>query len=856
LSLTQQQLNILEQHVQAGDRIAYWETLSSYGSQYAELALGVVRHDTSSGATANRYFINEAGEEGVTISNEMLARVGEGLMEADFALRVQEGGRELNVDEIQQYHEQVFGDVANVSANAWTPDYYLNSFDTFTERQVAWENMLNRAAFVTALEVEAQFFPLVPGSEEFEYVFDLEAQGVLGLADANLGRAPFSDYIVNIASGQIVSDNGGDGTLTGGSGNDVLVGLAGDDTLIGVAGSDRLHGASGDDTADYSGESAGIRIEYGDIQDPGQAELWAGLGRGRISQVTDGSGALDTLIDVERLIATDHDDVLSISAQYVPGGLLGGGLRENGINLGGEGEVGDTVDFSAVAGRGVVGSLDDGTAIIGLRDFPVEIMEVQDVEILRGSSSHDDLNEGNGDGQIDGGEGADILDGTGDGRLNGDQGADILIYRDGETELAGGLGNDYYDFTQATGSGAIVTLEEGFGRDVFSSNYGVVDRVVFEGVSSSDVTFTWNYTVQEFNQGFFVSRFLNGEATITVNSTGDSLYLGNVGGQIDFDRFGLLNSFIQSFFEIEFMDGVFRNWNSVFGRPDQISSQAVAPDANTALQDHEDERAQDPETDTETREFDDGRILVSTFVSGSLVSATMTDVADAYVWTSYEDSFDAAGVITDRSWVYDDGRTAETSYTDGVRSMNVITDAADEFVWATLDQTFDAAGVRTEQTNTYDDGRVLETLYVDGVRSTATMTDVADAYVWTSYEDSFDAAGVITDRSWVYDDGRTAETSYTDGVRSMNVITDAADEFVWATLDQTFDAAGVRTEQTNTYDDGRVLETLYVDGVRSTATMTDVADAYQWESYVDSFDAVGDRISRLFTYDDGSELLV
>ncbi|NBB81087.1 MAG: hypothetical protein GVY36_16880, partial [Verrucomicrobia bacterium] len=685
MPLNQSQLDILRIHVEASDRIAYWETLSSYGSQYANLALGVVLHDTSSGATANRYFINEASEEGVTISNELLARVGEGLMEADFALRDEDNGRDLNVDDIQDYHRVVFENVAGVSANAWTPDYYLNSFDTFAERQVAWENMLTRAAFVTAIEVELQFEPFFPGSEEFEYVFDLETQGVLGLADANLGRAPFSDYVVNISGGKVVSDNGEDGTLAGGSGNDIVIGLGGDDTLTGGAGADRLNGGDGDDIADYSDESVGIRIEYGNIQDAAQAELWAGFGRGRISQVTDGSGALDTLIDVERLIATAHDDVLSVSAEYLPGGLLGGGLRENGIDMGGEGEEGDTVDFSPVAGRGVVGSLEDDTAIIGLRDYPVEIMEVQDVEILRGSSSHDDLEEGNGDGQIEGGEGADILNGTGDGRLNGDQGADILIYRDGATELNGGTGNDYYDFTQATSSGAVVTLEEGFGRDVFSSNYGVVDRVVFEGLSSSDVTFTWNYSVQTINQGFFVSQFLNGEATITVNATGDSLYLGNVGGQIDFDQFGLLNSFIQSFFAFEFTDGVFGNWNSLFGRPDQISSQAVDPEATTALQDHEDERAEDPETETETREFDDGRILISEFVNGIQVSANMSDAGNGYAWTSYEDSFDAAGVIISRSWDYDDGRTAETAYADGVRSSNIITDAADQFVWTMLD---------------------------------------------------------------------------------------------------------------------------------------------------------------------------
>lgn len=570
---------------------------------------------------------------------------------------------------------------------------------------------------------------------------------------------------------------------------------------------------------------------------------------------------------VFRASGSDEDDILTAPDG---GGTINGGAGNDlifgdpgGLILGGDDVINGGEGDDAIWGFGGADDLNGGAGddvVRGGRGADT-IDGGEGADIIDGGSGHDDIFDGpagNTDADyLIGGSGADeIVSFGGNDTVEGGSGADVLFYTEGRTILNGGEGNDYYNFVDATGTEAVVVLEAGFGRDVFSSNYSAVDRVVFEDVASTDVTFTWNYTVQTFNQGFFTSQFLNGEATITIDSTGDSLYLGNVGGQIDFDRFGLLNSFIQSFFSFEFTDGIFSNWNSLFGRPDQISSQAVDPSASTALEDHMTQReTPDDEGITETEELADGRIQQTTTVDGVLVSLTMTDAADSFVWASYTDTFDA-GARTDRALTYDDGRTAATSYTDGVRTQTLISDDADQFVWSTLDQTFDGNGVRTEQTNIYDDGRVLETLYVDNVRSIATMTDIEEAYNWASYVDTYDDAGERVSRSLDYDDGRTAETAYIGGVRSNTLITDVADQFVWESLDQTFDASGTRIAQTNTYDDGRVLETLYVDSVRSTATMTDVEDAYNWASYVDIYDDIGDRISRTFTNDDGSEFFI
>lgn len=85
--LTSSQLAVLDMHAQAGDRIAYYESLASFGDPYGALALGVVRNDTSSGASANTYFLDTARAEGRSVSDDQLARISLELMLADNDIR-------------------------------------------------------------------------------------------------------------------------------------------------------------------------------------------------------------------------------------------------------------------------------------------------------------------------------------------------------------------------------------------------------------------------------------------------------------------------------------------------------------------------------------------------------------------------------------------------------------------------------------------------------------------------------------------------------------------------------------------------------------------------------------------------
>ncbi|MCV3274408.1 hypothetical protein, partial [Roseobacter sinensis] len=116
MTLTSQQLDILDQHAKAGDRVAYYEALDSFGDIYGRLALGVVLNDTVAGSSANRYFLTIAGEEGQSISGNQFTRISLELMQADNQVRQANSGT-ANIDQIQQYHRDVFNDIAGVSVS-------------------------------------------------------------------------------------------------------------------------------------------------------------------------------------------------------------------------------------------------------------------------------------------------------------------------------------------------------------------------------------------------------------------------------------------------------------------------------------------------------------------------------------------------------------------------------------------------------------------------------------------------------------------------------------------------------------------------------------------------------------------
>ena len=133
--LTRQDLGILRDYANEGNRELYWNYLAQKegADGYGLLALGVVRNDSMPGATANHFADNRARADGRVLSEREWERFGEDLVRRDLALREKwmDGGRpdlalNLPVKDVQYAHDGAFSE-ARIDPNAWTPRQLLDA---------------------------------------------------------------------------------------------------------------------------------------------------------------------------------------------------------------------------------------------------------------------------------------------------------------------------------------------------------------------------------------------------------------------------------------------------------------------------------------------------------------------------------------------------------------------------------------------------------------------------------------------------------------------------------------------------------------------------------------------------------
>jgi Ca2+-binding RTX toxin-like protein len=265
----------------------------------------------------------------------------------------------------------------------------------------------------------------------------------------------------------IVGTEGND-VLTGTDDDDVILGLGGDDILTGGPegfATDVLCGGEGNDTlnggngliAALSGEGGDDRYEPGDVavafavylESP--APVLVDLALGTVT----GWGT-DTMVGIDSVVGSPHDDVLSGDAKE--NFLDGRGGNDRLMGLGGndllDGDAGnDLIDGGLGQDTGLFGAPQRVRIDLGARTATGwgtdRLVSIENAEgsrfgdVLRGSNGRNSLSGGGGNDSLTGLGGADQLNAeAGNDRLAGGAGADRLDGGTGRDQGDGGPGRD------------------------------------------------------------------------------------------------------------------------------------------------------------------------------------------------------------------------------------------------------------------------------------------------------------------------------------------------------------------------------------------------------------------------------
>ncbi|WP_196158700.1 calcium-binding protein [Reinekea sp. G2M2-21] len=274
-----------------------------------------------------------------------------------------------------------------------------------------------------------------------------------------------------IDSREIVFHGDHSGVMIGGKGDDHLFGMGGDDIAIGTEGNDYIDGGDGsEDEVTYSNIVDGVRIDLdANVTSDSSGQV------GNTVKSKDGSSWEDELYRVEKITLSDADDVINVSE------LTNESINDlTSVDMGAEGEDGDTIDFTNSAKAAVVtGQGENSVSITTSGDS--QSLVVEGAENIIGSSFDDqisasnqstDISGGEGNDTLSGGDGDDVIDGgIDDDQIMGAGGDDVLTGGDGNDVVNGGSGND--QFIGGAGEDLLVDTE---GYDTYIAGAG--DRIL------------------------------------------------------------------------------------------------------------------------------------------------------------------------------------------------------------------------------------------------------------------------------------------------------------------------------------------------------------------------------------------
>jgi Ca2+-binding RTX toxin-like protein len=377
-----------------------------------------------------------------------------------------------------------------------------------------------------------------------------------GKPDALYGTN-FGDIIYGYAppSGSADTNIAADGTNS-------LWGFGGNDRFFGGGGIDVIDGGDGIDTVDYNepNPSRGIIVNLSNTNGPLPGGLTIATGHtGPYSVVeNDGFGKKDVLFNIENIVGTKHNDLITGDAKnnLLLGGdgndTLNGGagndtLRGGNGNDSLHGGTGVDVLFGDAGNDTLFG--DAGSDFLDGGDGNDYLFGDADDDVLDGGAGNDSLNGGDGNDSLSGGAGDDLLaggagidflnGGSGNDTLYGDQGNDILIGGADNDSLLGGLGDDslygdegkdilYGDEGKdiLNGGDGNDTLYGGAGDDTLD---GGADSDYLDGGDGNDILFGGAGT--DFLVGGFGNDTLYGQDgnDILFGGSGNDILVGGAG---------------------------------------------------------------------------------------------------------------------------------------------------------------------------------------------------------------------------------------------------------------------------------------------------------------------------------------
>jgi Ca2+-binding RTX toxin-like protein len=405
-----------------------------------------------------------------------------------------------------------------------------------------------------------------------------------------LDRLAFVENVVGTEFGDVLTGNAGNNVLDGGYGSDTFVGGAGDDTFVGGQGGGVIDPITGSwipatdaDRVSYAGATSGVTVSTGNFG----------------AQTVGGGQGIDTLQDIEQLVGSSYNDVLS-GGGYYESQLLDGGLGNDRLAIaGGTGsfgassfqQVSDTVIGGAGSdtlvlsdggyfnqGNGITLGLTVTTAQYYSNNFGEGWLTISGIENVVGSNGNDKITGSVGANYMYGGQGNDtLIAGAGIDTLSyTNEGSNIEFIWSGvtvslavttaqNTGMAGGIdtvtgfenliGSNYDD--SLTGSSASNVITGGAGMDTLTGGLGA-DRFVYRSLGDTN-SWSTNEKITDFSSAEGDKIDLSGVAAATgvaffFNATSSSLTGSGTPGEIVFNPGDPMVSYMPPYLMID-IDG-------------------------------------------------------------------------------------------------------------------------------------------------------------------------------------------------------------------------------------------------------------------------------------------------------------